>query len=140
MTDGGADNPSVQPLSSGKSSVNCTFSQCFIGSNYIPEFNYIHFIGTSRELQLKSRGLLDTGSTYCLISKSCLSEEILEFMQPTTMSLNGIACNPIKALGKLTLNISIVGLEVPGIAFFVLPTNCPTLIGQTHSSSNGEIS
>ena len=47
------------------------------------------------------------------------------------MSLNGIACNPIKALGKLTLNISIAGLEVPGIEFFVLPTNCPTLIGQT---------
>ena len=52
-------------------------------------------------------------------------------MQPTTMALNGIACNPIKALGKLTLNITIAGLEVPDIEFFVLPTNCPTLIGQT---------
>ena len=47
------------------------------------------------------------------------------------MKLNGIACNPIKALGKLNLTITIAGLEVPDIEFYILPSNCPTLIGQT---------
>ena len=47
------------------------------------------------------------------------------------MTLNGITCNPIKALGKVALNITIAGLEVPDIDFYVMPTNCPLLIGQS---------
>ena len=47
------------------------------------------------------------------------------------MSLNGIGCNPISALGKINFTVSIAGLQIPDIEFFVLPTDCPTLIGQT---------
>ena len=82
-------------------------------------------------MQIKSRALLDSGSTYCLISKDCLPEEILNMMQPTQMSLNGIACNPVKALGKFNFTVTIAGLQIPDIDFYVLPTQCPTLIGQT---------
>ena len=52
-------------------------------------------------------------------------------MQPTKMSLNGIACNPITALGKINFTVTIADLQIPDIDFYVLPSNCPTLIGQT---------
>ena len=102
-----------------------------MGSATLPDFYYTDFTGSTNGFQIKSRALLDTGSTYCLISKNCLPNKILDVMQPTKMSLNGIACNPIAALGKINLNVTIAGLQIPDIDFYVLPTNCPTLIGQT---------
>ena len=124
-----ADYPSVNPDSS---SANCLFAECFIGTvATLPEFYYVDFIGASRDVQIESRALLDSGSTYCLISKDCLPDQILNTMQPTQMSLNGIACNPVEALGKINFTVTIAGLQIPDIAFYVLPTRCPTLIGQT---------
>ena len=85
----------------------------------LPKLIYTDFELKNNSVIFKGRGLIDTGSTVCLISKELLSTSVTQSLKATGSTITGVG-GDTKVIGTIVGNVNIGGAEFENVRFDVV--------------------
>ena len=100
------------PINYGPYSLN-------IVRSHLPKLIYVDFELKNKTIEFKSRGLIDTGSTVCLLSKELLNPRTIQNLKSTGFTVTGVG-GDTQVLGTIVGTVNIGGAKLENVRFDIV--------------------